>query len=86
MTTCKTFNKKYGKLPANIVEETRWNKMCVDFTGPYKICQRENQPLNLKAVIIIDIVTGWFEMRQYKNKTAMKTENLVDNLCLVRYI
>ena len=30
-------SKKNGKLPANMAEETPWNKLCVDIIGPYKI-------------------------------------------------
>ena len=29
--------QKNGKLPANLAEETPWNKLCVDLIGSYKI-------------------------------------------------
>ena len=56
----KTLNKKNGKLPANLAEETPWNKLCVDLIGPYKIRRIEKEPLILKYVTMIDPVTGWF--------------------------
>ena len=37
MSTFKTVNKKYVKLPAKLAEETPWNKLCVDLIVPYKI-------------------------------------------------
>ena len=30
----KWSTKKCGKLPAKLAEETLWNKLCVDLTGP----------------------------------------------------
>ena len=62
--TCKTVNKKYGKLPAKLAEETPWNKLCVDLIGPYKIRIKGKEPLILKAVTMIHPVTGWFEGTQ----------------------
>ena len=50
--------KKYGKLPAKLAEETAWNKICVDITGPYKISRRGKEPFILKSVTMIDLVTG----------------------------
>ena len=29
-------NKKYGKLPAKLVDKIPWNKLCVDLTDPLK--------------------------------------------------
>ena len=34
---------------------------------------------------MIDPVTGWFEVTQYRNKKAMKIANLVETTWLVRY-
>ena len=36
-TNVQNINKKYGKLPAKLAEETLWNKLCVDLIGPYRI-------------------------------------------------
>ena len=41
----KTVNKKYGKLPAKLAEDTSWNKTCVYLTGPYKIIRKGKVPL-----------------------------------------
>ena len=72
--------KKDGKLPAKMAEETPWNKLCEDLIGPYKIRRKGKEPLILKAVMIIDPVTGWFEMTQYCNKKAMTIANLAENM------
>ena len=34
---------------------------------------------------MIDPVTGWFEVTQYKNKIAISIANLVENTWLSRY-
>ena len=60
MSTYKTFNKKHGKLPDKLAEETPWNKLCVDLIGTYKILRKGKQPIILKAVTIIYPVTRWF--------------------------
>ena len=56
--------QKNGKLPANMVEETPWNKLCVDHIGPYKIHRKGKNHLILKSVTIVDPITGWFEVTQ----------------------
>ena len=78
--------KKYGKLSDNLSEEIPWNKLCVDIIGPYVIrrkCNKEN--LHLKAVMIIDSVTGWFEIAQYEDRRAISTANLVETTWMYRY-
>ena len=60
MSTYKTANKKYVKLPAKIAEETPWYKLCVDIIVPYKIPQIGKDALILKAVTMIYPVTLWF--------------------------
>ena len=64
-------------MPAKLAEETQWNKLCVDFIRPYKIRRKGRYNIILKAVKIIDPITGWFEVTQYSDKKAMTTENLV---------
>ena len=61
----KKSNEKYGKLPAKLAEEIPWNKLCVYLIGPYFIRRKgKKENLHLKAVTIIDPVTGWFEIAQ----------------------
>ena len=49
----------------------------VDLIGPYKI-RREghDNPLIIKASIIIDPATGWFEMVKYNDKKSDTISNL----------
>ena len=56
----KRSTKKHDKLPAKLVEEPPWNKLCVDLIRPYKIRIKGKEPLILKAVTMIDPVTRWF--------------------------
>ena len=78
-------NKKYGKLPVKMAEETLWNKLYLDLIGPYKIRRKGKDPLILKTVTTIDPVTGWFEVTQYSDNKAMMTANLEETTWLVRY-
>ena len=83
----KSFNVKYAsvkngqqkndQLPANMAEEIPWNKLCVDLIGTYKIRRKGRDYLILKAVTMIDPVTGWFEIKQYNDKKSMVIINLV---------
>ena len=59
MPSYKTANQtKYGMLPAKVAEETPWNELCVDLIGSYKTHQRGKDMLILKAVTMINPVTG----------------------------
>ena len=85
MPTYKTVNKRYGKLPAKIVEEIPWNKLCEYLIVPYKTRRKVKDPLILKYVTIIDPITGWFEVTLLRDKKAMTIANLVETTWLVRY-
>ena len=39
----------------------------------------------MKAVTIIDIITGWFKITQYEDKRAISIANLVETMWLTRY-
>ena len=41
--------------------------------------------LILKDVTMIDPVTGWFEVMQYRNKKAMTISKLVESTWMVQY-
>ena len=81
----KRSNKKYGKLPANLTEETLWDKLCVGLIWPYTILREVNKEnLHLKDVTMIDSVIGWFEILQYENKRAISISNLVETTWISR--
>ena len=42
-----------------------WNRLCADIIGPYVRENFKKESLNIKAVTMIDLVTGWFEIAQY---------------------
>ena len=66
MSTYKAIKLKYGKLPAKLAEEIRWNKICVYLIGIYVIQRKaKKENLHLKAITIIDPITGWFAITQY---------------------
>ena len=77
--------QKNGQLYAKIEEEIPLNKLCVDLIGPYKICRKGGDPLILRAVTMIDPVTGWFELTQYNDKKSTTIANLVNYMWLVQY-
>ena len=53
--------------------------------GPYKIRRKGKEPIILKAITMINPVTGWFEVTQYSNKKATTITNLVETTWMVRY-
>ena len=62
------------------------NKLCMGLIGPYFIrIKGKKKYLNLKAVTIIDYVTGWFKKTQYDNKREISTTDLVETTLLTRY-
>ena len=79
--------KNYGKLPAEEAEEIPWNKILIDLIGHYIIQRngKKKEILRLKAIAMIDPVTGWFEISQYENKRVISNANLVETTWLSRY-
>ena len=49
----------------------------------YTIKRRGAKPLTLWCVTMIDPATGWFEMKQVKNKEAHTVATVVDMICTV---
>ena len=78
-SNAKNINKQYANLTANLVNKTPCNKLCVYLIGPYKFCRKGKEPLILKYVTAIDIVTSKFEVIQYSHKKKMATMNLKKN-------
>ena len=57
----KQSNINYGKLPVKEAKKTPWNKLSIDIIGPrVKRRKGKKEDLNLKAVTVIDPVTGWY--------------------------
>jgi hypothetical protein len=81
----KKKNKKYGHLPAKEAETVPWEKLCVDLIGPYTIERKNQEPLVLKAVTMIDPATGWFEVQEYGDKRAGTIANIVEQTWYARY-
>ena len=78
-------DKKNGKLPAKLAEEIPWNKLCVDLIGTYVIRRKgRKENLHIISVMMIDPVTGWFEIAQYQDKRVISIANLVDTTWLSR--
>ena len=81
----KNAQQKNRKLPDKLDKGTPWNKLCVYTTGHYKILRKGKEPLILKNVTIIEPVTGWFVVTQYRDKKLMMLANLIETTWLVRY-
>ena len=81
----KKQTKKYGHLPAKEADIEPWDKLCVDLIGPYTIKQKGKASLNLWCVTMIDPATGWFEVKQIKDKQAITVANIVEQTWLSQY-
>ena len=57
--------KKYGLLPEKEAEYKPWEWLCVNLIGPYKIRTKKSghKIPELRCVMIINPVTGWFEIK-----------------------
>jgi hypothetical protein len=58
----KLTNQKCGELPAKLAEESRWDALRVDLTGPCKVERKGKKNLKLWCLTMIHPATGWFEM------------------------
>src|SRR6476620_7111352 len=66
----KREQKKDGHLPPKTAKAQIWDMMCVDLNGPYKIRRKGKPDLICKCVIMIDPVSGWFEIHPYADNRA----------------
>jgi hypothetical protein len=70
--TCQLFKKqrkKYGHLPPKEAEELPWSRVNVDLIGPY-VVRTPTCTHTLRALTMIDPVTGWFEVISIPDKNA----------------
>jgi hypothetical protein len=77
--------QKYGHLPTKTAEGEPWEILCVDLIGPYTIKRTDKEPLKLWCITMIDPATSWFEIKEIKNKAAITTANIVEQVWLTRY-
>jgi hypothetical protein len=71
--------KKYGLLPEKKTEVMPWDRLCIDLIGLYNIKSnvKEVRIPPLKCVTMIDLATGWFEIKQYDDKKSITVANIV---------
>ena len=74
----ETIKYKICLLLSKLDEEMNRNKLCVDQIGSYRIHRKvKNKDVILKSVIIINLITGWFDITQYEDKHSVTITNLV---------
>jgi hypothetical protein len=80
----KKVRKKYGELPEKLAERPiAWNRVDVDLIGPLKI-KTPSGKKELLALTMIDPSTGWFGVKDVKNKSAKESMNTFDDAWLSR--
>jgi transposase InsO family protein len=85
--TCQLFKKqrkKYGHLPPKEAEELPWSRVNVDLIGPY-VVRTPTSTHTLRALTMIDPVTGWFEVISIPDKNAHTVMEAFNNTWLTRY-
>jgi hypothetical protein len=85
--TQKKQSKKYGLLPEKEAEAMPWDRLCVDLIGPYNIKSNVKgvKIPPLKCVTMINLATGWFEIKQYDDKKSITVANIVEQEWLTHY-
>ena len=76
-----------GHLPPKTVEETPWERLCIDLIGPYQIDGKRGRSMDrtLHCLTMIDPATGWFEIAEIPAKRADEIINVLEQKWLVRY-
>jgi hypothetical protein len=81
----KKVRKKYGELPEKLVERPiAWNRADVNILGPLTI-KTPSGKQELLALTMIDPSTGWFEVKDVKDKSASESMKTFDDVWLSRY-
>ena len=82
----KPKTRKYGNLPEKQAEVIPWKQVCVDLIGPYKIGKPKSKyEVILHCLTMIDPATGWFEIVEVGNKTALEIAAMFELTWLQRY-
>ena len=82
----KSSSKKYGHLPTKEPEVIPWEFLCVDMINLYKIKRKKKKPLQLWYVTMIDLATGWFEIKDVPGtKKVDVISNIIEQAWLNRY-
>ena len=69
----KSPNKKYVRFPYKLAEEIPCNKLFIDIIDPYTILKKEKKKdPNLKVIIMIYPVMGWFKIMEYNLPHTLK--------------
>ena len=76
-----------GHLPPKAVEETPWERLCIDLIGPYQIDGSRGRSTErmLHCLTMIDPATGWFEISEIPAKRADEIIKVLKQKWLVRY-
>jgi hypothetical protein len=84
----ETIQKQYGLLPEKEAEAMPWDRLCVDLIGPYNIKSNIKgvKIPPLKCVTMIDMATGWFEIKQYDDKISITVANIVEQEWFTHYL
>ena len=86
--TCQIYkntNKKHGKMPTKEFHYEPWDTICVDLIGPYTVKTHDNKTLTLQAMTICNPATGWFEIKEIKNKKAATAAAVLNQTWFARY-
>ena len=82
----KRSNKKYVILPSKEAKLISCNRLCIYLIVTYVMRRKGHKEiLCLKSVIMIDSVTGWFEIMQYNDKKAISITKLFGTTWLTIY-
>ena len=81
----KKVRPSYGKLPAKEAEESEpWDRVNIDMIGPFTV-KTPTRKLKLRAITMIDPATGWFEVKDIADPTALACQNAFDDIWIARY-
>lgn len=85
----KKQRKRYGHLPAKEAETTPWKRINVDLIGPYTVKSindpESRKPRELRALTMIDPVTGWFEIKSIPRPDAASVMDAFYESWICRY-
>src|SRR6476661_10848974 len=85
---CQTFKAtrpKYGHLPLPERDLHPWHTVCTDLIGPFNITGADGVERVLNALTMADPSTGWFEIVEVPDRTALTVAQLFDQVWLCRY-
>ena len=85
MSNSQETEKEIWILPPKTAEAEPWQIVQLDLIGQYEV-ETPKETQTLRALTMIDLATGWFEIAEYADEQSATITDLFNNMWLTCYL